>query len=143
MDKNRQSAKVGDTLMIMADSYGNITDRDGMRKTFRLDVIAKTKHGYAVYVPKHILIPHAQKLTKAMKKKFGADECYIDCDIVVVGPDSISDIIVRTDGKNCTHCSKFYQYAAANQIDGTFICYSCRESPYRPKIGKNKNKFRF
>jgi hypothetical protein len=143
MGKNRQSAEVGDTLMIMVDNYGNVTDKDGVRKTFRLDVIAKTAQGYVVYVPKHILIPHARKLTKTMKKKFGADERYIGCYIVAVGFDSISNIIVRTDGTHCAHCSKFYQYAVANQSDGTLICYSCRENPYRPKIGKNKNKFRF
>jgi len=143
MGLNRQSANVGDTLIIMVDGFGNVTDKTDVHKSFRLDVIAKTERGYIVYVPKHMHIPHAKKLSKSMKKRFGINEHYIDCHIVVVGLDSISDIIVRTDGTHCDRCSKFCPYAEANEPDGTLICYSCRENPYRPKPGKSKNKFRF
>lgn len=29
-------------------------------------------------------------------------------------------------GMNCKKCNAYNQYAAPNQADGTFICYSCR-----------------
>lgn len=30
------------------------------------------------------------------------------------------------DGMFCNKCQVFYQYAESNQIDGSMICYSCR-----------------
>lgn len=35
------------------------------------------------------------------------------------------------DGCKCTKCKEFYPYAVANQSDGTLICYSCRDNPWR------------
>jgi hypothetical protein len=34
------------------------------------------------------------------------------------------------DGMFCKNCQNFYQFAEANQPDGTLICYSCNNSPY-------------
>lgn len=44
----------------------------------------------------------------------------------------ISDIKNKTypDGMFCRKCQAFYQYAEANQPDGTLLCYSCRSNPY-------------
>ena len=36
-----------------------------------------------------------------------------------------------TDGCNCLVCGQFAAMACANQADGQFICYSCREQPLR------------
>lgn len=35
------------------------------------------------------------------------------------------------DGMFCRKCQSFYKYAEPNQSDGTLLCYSCRNSPYR------------
>jgi hypothetical protein len=35
------------------------------------------------------------------------------------------------DGTFCCKCGIFYQYAEPNQDDGSLICYSCRDNPYR------------
>jgi hypothetical protein len=35
------------------------------------------------------------------------------------------------DGMFCCKCGTFYNFAEANQEDGSMICYSCRNSPYK------------
>ncbi len=35
------------------------------------------------------------------------------------------------DGMFCKKCQNFYQYAEPNQEDGSLICFSCRNNPYR------------
>jgi hypothetical protein len=35
------------------------------------------------------------------------------------------------DGMLCSKCKSFYEFAEPNQSDGSMICYSCRNNPYR------------
>ncbi len=35
------------------------------------------------------------------------------------------------DGMFCRRCQIFFQYAEPNQPDGTLLCYSCRNNPFR------------
>lgn len=35
------------------------------------------------------------------------------------------------DGMVCMKCKAFYEFAEPNQEDGSLICYSCRNNPYR------------
>lgn len=35
----------------------------------------------------------------------------------------------QPDGMFCCKCQSFYDYAEPNQVDGTLICYSCRNRP--------------
>lgn len=35
------------------------------------------------------------------------------------------------DGMSCVRCKDFFFLAEANQEDGSFKCYQCRENPYR------------
>jgi len=34
------------------------------------------------------------------------------------------------DGMYCINCGNFYEYAEPNQVDGSLVCYSCRNNPY-------------
>lgn len=35
------------------------------------------------------------------------------------------------DGMACDKCKKFYHMAEPNQVNGTLLCWSCRDNPYR------------
>jgi hypothetical protein len=35
------------------------------------------------------------------------------------------------DGMFCRKCRVFYEFAESNQSDGTLLCYTCRNNPYR------------
>ena len=34
------------------------------------------------------------------------------------------------DGMFCKTCKIWYQFAEPNQVDGTLVCYSCRQNPF-------------
>jgi hypothetical protein len=36
----------------------------------------------------------------------------------------------KFDGMFCKKCNNFYEFADANQKDGSLVCYSCRSNPY-------------
>jgi len=52
-------------------------------------------------------------------------------DLEVVEPQVFSPRTDTIDGCNCKTCGQFTFMAAANQSDGTFKCYSCRNNPIR------------
>ncbi len=37
----------------------------------------------------------------------------------------------QPDGMLCEKCKTFYEFAEPNQDNGSMICYSCRNNPYR------------
>jgi hypothetical protein len=47
--------------------------------------------------------------------------------------DYVADIRQRRklDGMFCCKCGQFYDFAEANQEDGSMICYACRQNPYK------------
>lgn len=47
-------------------------------------------------------------------------------DYALTSPDAKPENKINKDGCTCKKCKEFYQYAEANQDDGTLICYGCR-----------------
>jgi hypothetical protein len=137
MLKDLFRADNGDTLIVAVDRFGNVVDREDRYSTYRLDIISKTNVGWVVYVPSYIAVPHAKKLNEALARKFEIDKKYLGGRMIVVGIDSVHDVIIRTDGTTCIACKKFYPYAEPNQDDKTLICYSCRDNPYRFSVKKD------
>lgn len=43
----------------------------------------------------------------------------------------VETVNTQEDGMVCNKCNKFIYMAGPNQEDGAFICYSCRDNPYR------------
>ena len=39
---------------------------------------------------------------------------------------SVSDHVKTSIGCSCSSCGNFNEYAEPNQVDGTFLCFSCR-----------------
>jgi hypothetical protein len=61
-------------------------------------------------------------------------DCNIDLLNLLDRLDEYVDSIRRRtklDGMFCCKCGQFYDYAEANQSDGSMICYACRQSPYK------------
>lgn len=44
---------------------------------------------------------------------------------------AIHNIDEIPEGMSCKICGDWAQWYTANQPDGTFICYACRQDPYR------------
>jgi hypothetical protein len=98
-------------------------------KTF--EIVATDKHGYYLYVPHYYCLKGTIVANKYQCGTLGIDKKFLDENIVYVQENMIALVHDRMDGLSCAICREFYQYAVSNQSDGTLICYSCRQNPYR------------
>jgi hypothetical protein len=105
-----------------------LSDHDEI-KTF--EIIAKDKSGYYLFVPSYIFIKNSIKADKYLCKKIGASLKYIDDEVVYIGEGLIYKINYVMDGCLCSRCGEFYYMASPNQLDGTLVCWGCRDNPYR------------
>jgi len=98
-------------------------------KTF--EIVAKDGHGYYLYVPHYYHLKDTKVADKHRCKELGIDKKFQDENIVYIQENLVAFVHDRLDGLACKICKEFYQYSSANQEDGSLICYSCRQNPYR------------
>lgn len=87
--------------------------------------------GCFVYVPDYVYLKGTTEINKYNIKALGILPKYVGCFCLYVSFANISRISRRLDGMNCSRCHDFCYQADSNQDDGSFICWSCRENPYR------------
>jgi hypothetical protein len=90
------------------------------------DIICIYGDGYLIYVPAGICLKDQITLTKENFIKFNADKKFIGSEIYYITDYRIVKVHSKIDGICCNKCGEFYRYAASNQDDGTFTCWSCR-----------------
>lgn len=103
-------------------------DYDEIR-TFQ--IIAKDKQGYYLYVPSYYTLKNTLKVDNRQSKQLGIDIKFLDEEFIYIQGNMVLRIHSILDGMNCSNCKDFYQMAEPNQEDGTLICYSCKQNPYR------------
>lgn len=88
---------------------------------------------YVAYVPQYEagLIKSVFKIRPELAKRYGMHPKYVGESGVTLRKNNIIRISHRSDGMQCCKCDEFYDKAEPNQEDGTLICYSCRQNPYR------------
>lgn len=98
-------------------------------KTF--EIVAVDKHGYYLFVPEYYALRGTTKADKYQCKQLRIDLKFLDEKIIYIQANLIYKINYVLDGMKCCKCGEFYQMASPNQPDGTLICWSCRQNPYR------------
>jgi hypothetical protein len=98
-------------------------------KTF--EIVATDNHGFYLYVPHYYGLKGTSVADQYQCKALGIDKKFLNENMIYVQGNMIAAVHETMDGLACTVCKEFYQYAASNQKDGTLICYSCRQNPYR------------
>jgi hypothetical protein len=98
-------------------------------KTF--EIVAKDDHGYYLYVPHYYALKGTIVADVYCCKRLGIDKRFLNENIIHIQENMIANIRSRLDGMVCSICKEFYPFASGNQKDGTLICYSCRQNPYR------------
>jgi hypothetical protein len=96
-----------------------------------LEVIASGDYGYYLYVPCYVTLKETIEIDHRVLKKYGIDPRFLGEEMVHAHESMISDVVQKLDGMACSICKEFFPMAAANQEDGTLICWSCRDNPYR------------
>lgn len=98
-------------------------------KTF--EIVAKDDHGYWLYVPHYYYLKGTVVADQYRCKNLGIDKKFLNENIILIQENLIANIQAKMDGMACICCKEFYPYAEPNRGDGTLICYSCRQNPYR------------
>lgn len=88
---------------------------------------------YIAFLPDYEsgLIKPNFKLRPELAKRYGIHKKYIGEYGVTLRKNNIIRISHRADGMLCSNCDEFYDKAESNQEDGTLICWSCRQNPWR------------
>lgn len=45
--------------------------------------------------------------------------------------------VERSDGMSCAACDEWTPKAEPNRKDGKFVCYLCRQNPWRPGVRRD------
>jgi hypothetical protein len=97
-------------------------------KTF--EVLASGEYGYYLFVPAYVTLKNTITIDKRLLKKHSIDPRFLDEEMIHVHENMICQVVAQLDGMPCSICKEFFPMAAANQEDGTLICYACRQNPY-------------
>lgn len=88
---------------------------------------------YVAYVPEYEAsgIKSTFKIRPELAKRYGMHTKYVGEFGITLRKNNIIRISRRQDGMSCSNCDEFYDKAEANQEDGSLVCWSCRQNPYR------------
>jgi len=98
-------------------------------KTF--DIIASDSAGYYLFVPPYTYIKGSEEVDSFLLKKVKFDKKYLGDEVVYISESLVYKIVSQMDGCQCSRCKEFSYKAAPNQKDGTFLCWRCRDDPFR------------
>lgn len=98
-------------------------------KTF--EIVAVDDHGCYLYIPHYFPLKGTKIADKHQCKNLKIDKRFLGENIIYIQGNMIAHVHDKLDGMNCSVCKEFYQYSQANQPNGTLICFSCRQNPYR------------
>lgn len=87
--------------------------------------------GYYLFVPCYRIIKDSVTVSSFLAKQKGINKKFIGEETVYIQDSLISKISSVLDGCFCARCYEFYDMAEPNQPDGSLLCWSCRQNPYR------------
>lgn len=85
--------------------------------------------GYYVYVPEFYNLLFVTKITQSLLTSRKINPRFLNCYYTFIRDYHIFDIQFKNDGSICDHCKEWYQYA--ERKNNKFLCYACRDNPYR------------
>lgn len=95
------------------------------------EIVAIDKYGYYLYVPPYYFIKKTFKADKYQCKHLDIESRFLDTDVTYIQSNMIARVNSTLDGLRCSKCEEFHAMAEPNQEDGTLVCWSCRNNPYR------------
>lgn len=124
--------KIADEVIVKIRN-SHIVDRyaTNFDKLQTLEIVALFESGYFVYIPQDEFVKDSVKIELYNHKRFNVPTRYIDSYVCFINDDRIVRLYHRRIGMKCRHCNEFYQYAESNQANGTLLCWSCKQNPYR------------
>lgn len=122
---DRVNCKIKDNKIVNAyDDFDNI-------KTF--EVIAVSENGYILFVPQYVFIGDSIIVNAYRCNIMNINLRFLNEQMVYIHEKNVFELSEKLDGFICDVCQEFVSMASVNQEGGTFVCWSCRQHPYRWK----------
>lgn len=123
--------KVGDTISCRVRSAQIVSPYRTYDEVKSFVIVATDERGYYLFVPHYFCLKGTFVLDKYKRAVLGIDPKYVGEELIYIQENLVAAVEARLDGMTCKVCREFFPYARANQTDGTLICFSCRQNPYR------------
>lgn len=118
--------KPGDVVSCRIKETRIVSSYSGFDTIESFQIIALDSKGYYIYVPDHIIIANTFKVDEYTAKSLGIKKQFINCQVIYISPTHVTSVKSTLDGLICVKCNEFYSMAEPNQLDGTLICFICR-----------------
>lgn len=122
--------KPGDRVEVRLKSNTIVSSHKEYDELQIFEIIATDDTGYYLYIPHHTYVVGEAVLDASKTRHLGVDWRFYDEKFFYISENMINGIKSEIDGMTCVRCKDFYKMAAANQPDGTLICWSCRKYPF-------------
>lgn len=109
----------------LVNSYASFDDKR------RFEIIGLDNQGYCLFSPSYYNMLDTCRITNFDCKNYCINAKFVGDDMLYIVDTQVFSVDTILDGMHCKRCKQFYQMARANQEDGTLICYSCKDNPYR------------
>lgn len=124
------SLKPGDRVVCKVSSGKVISAyADDWDDTFTFEIVSVDNRGCYIYVPHYIYLKGGLKVSEHNRKAHNIDKKFLGETILYITENSVVRVETSADGLTCANCKEFY--AMAECSDFVFICWICRNYPYR------------
>jgi hypothetical protein len=96
-----------------------------------LEIIGMDDFGYYLFVPQYLCVQNSVIVDHSRCRRIGIHPRFLGEQMCHIVEGMVYSIVQKLDGLCCERCQEFVPMAAPNQIDGSFLCWSCRDNPYR------------
>lgn len=125
--------KIGDELII---EINNGTQDNQVLEQIKIQVIGKGNGGdksqCICYVPPYQIMKHSFKLTIGHQKHYKFDNKFLnEFATFITSQTKIIKHMPTMGGETCDHCKIFFEYAEPNDENRGFLCYQCKQDPWR------------
>ena len=123
--------KPGDRIDCKVKDNAIVSPYRGFDEIKTFEIVAVGDYGYYIYIPYFYFMKDTLIADERRCKNLRIDPRFLNEHILHIQESMVLKVVSTMDGMRCKNCDEFYQYAEANQEDGTLLCYSCRLTPYR------------
>lgn len=116
--------------LIRAKAIVNASDLEYDLKAV-FDVLTTYAEGLILYVSSDLQLDDCMFLNAYNCERFGLDKKFLGSLAYYITEYKVYEVYQQIDGLCCVKCKDFFPMAEANQSNGSLLCYSCRQNPWR------------
>jgi len=124
-------SKQGDSVTCRISSAEIVSPYKAYDEIKSFVIVAVDDRGYYLFVPNYMFIKNVIIADKYKCKTLGIEQRFLGEEIVYIAENMVASVERKQEGLHCKVCNEMFPYAKPNQDDGSLVCYSCRQNPWR------------